>query len=88
MKKRNIIKIQYPIVESVIKVVNDLLYIVADMNRRGVSEEVYQGEFKGKTKDGQDIKVEYGYGIRVGLDDFVKKVQEKNLIYGTDRTSE
>ena len=79
MKKRNIRKIQYPIIKSVIKGVNGLLHLVADMDRRGVSEEVRQGELRGKMKDGKDIKVKYGYGIKVGLDDFVKKLKEKNL---------
>jgi hypothetical protein len=77
MKKRNIRKIQYPIVKSVVKGVNGLLHLVADMNKRGVSEEVHHGELKGKTKDGKDIKVKYGYGIKVGLDDLVKKLSTK-----------
>jgi hypothetical protein len=78
MTRRNIRKIKHPIAESVMKGVNGLLRLVADMDRRGVSEEVRQGELVGKTKDGEGIKVKYGYGIKVGLDDFVKKLKAKS----------
>jgi hypothetical protein len=65
-----------------------LLEKVVDMEKRGVSEEVHQGELRGKTKDGKDIKMKYGYDIKVGLDDFVKKLKEENSGHGIDRTSE
>lgn len=66
---------------------NALLNKVADMGRRGVSEEIQQGEFSGLTRDGEDIKVRYGYGVKVGLDDFAKKMKEKKESYGVNRTS-
>lgn len=78
MAKQQIKKSQHPLVKSLVKGVSGLLNIVADMEKRGVSEKVEQGEWKGKTKDGQDVKVRYGYGIKVGLDDFVKKLHGKN----------
>ena len=87
MKKRNIRNTQYPIVKSVIKGVSGLLHLVADMNRRGVSEEIHRGELRGKTNDGKNIEIKYGYGVKIGLDDFVKKLKEKNLSHGVDRTS-
>jgi hypothetical protein len=48
---------------------NALLNKIADMEKRGVSEEIYQGELKGKTKDHKEVKVKYGYGIKVGLNE-------------------
>jgi hypothetical protein len=51
---------------------NALVNTVIDMDKRGVSEEVWHREVRGKTDDGKDIKVSYGYGVKVGLDDHVK----------------
>jgi hypothetical protein len=56
---------------------NVVLNTVTDMEKRGVSEVARQGEVNGKTEDGRDIKVKYGYGVKVGLDDFAKKLKER-----------
>lgn len=78
MKRRNDLqRKQHPIVRGIINGVTHLLHLVADMEKRGVSEVVRHGEINGKTEDGRDIKVKYGYGVKVGLDDFVKKLKEK-----------
>lgn len=87
MKKRQIKKSQHPLVKTLMRSIGGLLNVVAGMEKEGISEKVEQGEWSGKTKDGRDLKVKYGYGIKVGLDDFVKNLKEKNLSHGTDRTS-
>jgi len=69
MNEKHIRKGAHPIVKSVLKGVHGLLHLVADMERRGVSEEVQEGEIRGKTRDGKDVHVKYGYKVKVGLDD-------------------
>jgi bisphosphoglycerate-independent phosphoglycerate mutase (AlkP superfamily) len=79
MKRHNDIqKKQLPIVRGIVSGVTHLLHLVADMDKRGVSEVVHHGEVNGKTKDGRDVEVKYGYGVKVGLDDFVKKLKAKS----------
>jgi hypothetical protein len=51
---------------------NSLLNTVIDMDKRGVTEEFHQGNLRGKTKKGEDINIKYGYGVKIGLDDFIK----------------
>jgi hypothetical protein len=75
MSKKSVKQSINPIAEIVARGAQGLLHLVRDMHSRGVSEEVGQGELNGKTKDGQDIKVKYKYGVKVGLDDFVKKLK-------------
>lgn len=78
MKRHNEIqRKQHPIVRGLVSGVTHLLRLVADMEKRGVSEVVRHGEINGKTEDGRDVKMKYGYGVKVGLDDFVKKLKER-----------
>jgi len=60
---------------SLIKGIGRLVGFVVDMEKRGVSEVVEQGELTGKTKEGKDVKVKYGYGVKIGLDDLIKKLK-------------
>jgi hypothetical protein len=72
MTQQDLKKSNNPILKIVSKGINGLLHLVADMDRRGVSEEINTGVIMGKTKDGNDVSVKYKYGVKLGLDDVVK----------------
>jgi hypothetical protein len=72
MTQKDLKKSNNPILKIVSKGINGLLNLVADMDRRGVSEEINTGVIMGKTKDDQDVSVNYKYGVKIGLDDVVK----------------
>jgi hypothetical protein len=61
-----------PISSLISYCLNTLLTALVDMDKRGVTEEVHQGNLKGKSRNGEDINIKYGYGIKIGLDEFIK----------------
>jgi len=74
---RGVKKSGNPVIKIAVKGLNNLLHKVIEMDKKGISETVGHGEFAGK-KDDNDLKVRYKYGIKIGLDDFVKKLKEDN----------
>jgi len=55
------------------KSLNYLLNSVADMEKKETSVMLKSGEFNGITKEGKEIKVKYRYGLKIGLDDLIKR---------------
>jgi hypothetical protein len=77
MSKRNVKKSEYPVVQNVMKGVYGLLHLVSDMEKRGVTKEIRQGEIRGKTEYGKDLKMRYQYGVKIGLDDVINGLKKE-----------
>jgi hypothetical protein len=86
-KRTDIENKQGALTKVLVSGVKHLVHVVMDMDRRGVSEDVRHGEIHGKTKDGSPVKITYNYGVKIGLDDVIKKLKKKHTHHGIDRTS-
>jgi hypothetical protein len=58
---------------------SSLVNQVADMEKQGISEKVVQGEIGSKTRDGKDVNIKYGYGIKLGLENLRFKISDLRL---------
>ncbi|MDP3052127.1 MAG: hypothetical protein Q8N42_01325 [bacterium] len=55
------------LIGGIAKGISSLFELIADLEKQGKSEYKEEGEIKGKTKSGKDVKGIYGFQVKVGL---------------------
>lgn len=70
------------VIKGIVKGIGSLLGLAAELERQGKSEYIEQGEIKGRTKSGKDIRGIYGWRVKLGLnpEEFRRRKRLKNGI--------
>lgn len=67
--------------------IGNLIDIVADMEEKGLEEFTKKGTMQGKTQSGKDVRGEYAFHVRTGLD-VIREREKKEMEQGEEAKGE